>query len=199
MKMSEIITKVKSLAENDQSIVNTDITNWVGDAINRINQAMQCNIPTTGGNTTTLVPAFDVRFHEALVQFSVGRYRESDSDYNGAMYWMNKFETMLNQMQRDMQLNPSTRVDYNVQQITGIASTQVYSLSIPYGSYFDIINVYVNDILKDGSNDYTVSVDNKNITFINVTIAANDKITIIFENNSDLNNPPYEWWGQSGW
>jgi hypothetical protein len=193
MMMSEIITKTKSLAENDQSIASTDITAWVDDAIQRINQAMQCNIATTGGNTSTLVPAFDPRFHECLVNFCVGRYRESDSDYNGAQYWMNKFENMLNLMQRDMVLQPSSRVDYNVQQILATSGTLVYTLTIPSGSYLDIITVYKNDVLVDPSG-YSISGINKNITFSGITFATNDKITIVFENNSDLNNPPYLWW-----
>lgn len=194
MKMSEIIYKVKSLAENDQSIADTDISKWVDDAINRINQTLQCNIATTGGNITTLVPAFDERFHEALVLFSVGRYRESDSDYNGAGYYMNQFTDMLHTMQRDMVISPSSRIDFNVQQIIGLVNTQSYTLSIPSGSYFDIINVYVNDILQNPT-AYTITSDTTNITFNTITINANDKITIVFENNSDLNNPPYQWWG----
>lgn len=193
MMMSEIITRIKSLAENDQSIPNTDITSWVDDAINRINVALQCNIPTTGGNITTLVPAFDPRFHECLVLFGVGRYRESDSDYNSSQYFMNQFESMLNTMQRDMVLQPSTRVDYNVQQIVATTGTLVYTLTIPYGSYFDMFNVYKNDVLVDQLN-YRISLTSKSITFIGITLATNDKITIVFENNSDLNNPPYQWW-----
>lgn len=194
MMMSEIITRIKSLAENDQSISNTDITAWVDDAINRINQAMQANIPTTGGNTTTLVPAFDVRFHESLVLFGVARYRESDSDYNGAMYFNSKFDNMLETMQRDITLLPSVRVDSQVQQIVAPnSSTFTYNLNMDYGSYFDSVSVYKNDILVD-SKYYTISVDKRTITFKGITFATNDKITILFENNSDLNNPPYAWW-----
>lgn len=194
MMMSEIITKVKSLAENDQSIPNTDITSWVDDAIQRINIALQCNIPTTSGNTTTLVPSFDVRYHEALVLFCVGRYRESDSDYNGAIYFNNKFEDMLKVMQRDMVLQPSVRTDYNVQQIVVTnATVLVYTLTIPYGSYFDMISVYKNDVIVDPKY-YTFSIDARTITFKGITLAVSDKITIQFENNSDLNNPPYAWW-----
>jgi hypothetical protein len=73
----------------------------------------------------------------------------------------------------------------------------VYNLDIPYGSYFDEIVVYLNDI-KLLSTDYTIQMDTGTITILK-TLTVNDKITVNFENNSDLNNPPYQWWGQSGW
>jgi hypothetical protein len=199
MMMSEIITKTKSLAENDQSIANADITGWVDDAIGRINQAMKSNIPTTGGNTTTLVPAFDVRFHEALVIFAVAKYRESDSDYQSAQYFLGTFDDMLKIMQRDMTLLPSVRVDNNVQQIVvPNTTTFIFTLVMDYGSYFDNISVYNNDVLVD-EKYYKLDVTNRQITFIAYTFATNDKVTILFENNSDLSNPPYQWWGNSGW
>lgn len=199
MMMSEIITKTKSLAENDQSIANADITGWVDDAIGRINQAMKSNIPTTSGNTTTLVPAFDARFHECLVIFAVAKYRESDSDYQSAQYFLGTFDDMLKIMQRDMTLLPSVRVDNNVQQIVvPNTTTFVFTLVMDYGSYFDNISVYNNDILVDDKY-YKLDVTNRQITFIAYTFAANDKVTILFENNSDLSNPPYQWWAGSGW
>lgn len=194
--MSEIITAVKDLAEQDQSIPNSSITRWCDDAINRINQTLQCNIALTGGNTTTLVPDFDVRFHESLVIFCVARYRESDGDYNAATYFLNTFNDSLRVMQRDMIIKPSQRVDYNVQQIVVTnATTTTYSLTMPTGSYYDIITVYQNDILLDNdlSTKYYINSSNKTITLY-TTLALNDKITVVYENNSDLNNPPYEWW-----
>jgi hypothetical protein len=73
----------------------------------------------------------------------------------------------------------------------------VYNLDIPYGSYFDDIFVYLNDVkLTSG---FTIDSNNGTITFVTVTLTVNDKITVQFENNSDLNSPPYGWWGQSGW
>lgn len=199
MMMSEIIAKVKSLAENDQSIANADITGWVDDAIGRINQAMKSNIPTTAGNTTSLVPAFDVRFHEALVIFAVAKYRESDADFQSAQYFSMQFDDMVRTMQRDMTLLPSVRVDDQIQQIIVTnASVFTYNLIMDYGSYFDYVSVYKNDILVDPLN-YSTSLQKRQITFKGITLAVNDKITILFENNSDLNNPPYQWWGESGW
>jgi len=199
MMMSEIITKVKSLAENDQSIAASDITGWVDDAINRINQALRANFPTTGGNTTTLVPAFDARFHESLVLFAVAKYRESDSDYQAGQYFMNLFDDMCRVMQRDIDIPPRYKVDGTIQQITVTnATTMIYTLKMPYGSYFDDIQVYQNDNLVDPSN-YIINQSLKQITFYNMTFAVNDIITIDYELNSELNAPPYEWWGNSGW
>ena len=199
MQMSEIISKVKSLAENDQSIPNADITGWVDDAINRINQALKTNIPTTGGNTTTLVPSFDTRYHESLVLFAVSKYRESDSDYQAGQYFLSLFDDMVRVMQRDMDINPSVRADANVQQIVITdVNDLIYDLYMPYGSYFDEIKVYQNDTLVKPTY-YTLSLTSNTITFVGLSLSVNDKITIVFELNSDLNAPPYEWWGQSGW
>lgn len=194
MDMSTIFKNTKLQAENDQAIPNTDITTWVDQAIDRINMALQCNIPKTSGQATTYVPAFDERYHESLVLFAVAKYRESDSDYNSANYFMGQFDQMLMTMQRDMKILPSTRVDFNVQQIVITDITDmIYTLDIPFGSYFDNINVYKNDVIVD-SKYYGLSVENKTITFKGLTLVLNDKITIVFENNSDLNAPPYHWW-----
>lgn len=199
MQMSEIFTSVKSLAENDQSIQNSDITIWVDNGINRINQALKTNIPLTTGKPTTYVPEFDIRFHEALVLFAVAKYRESDSDYNSAQYFLQTFSDMVNVMQRDMTISPSMRVDDNVQQIVvANASTLTYNLIMDYGSYFDTLTIYQNDNVVD-SNYYSINMDKRQLTFKGLTLAIGDKITILFENNSDLSNPPYQWWGQTGW
>lgn len=199
MQMSEIFTAVKSLAENDQSIQNSDITIWVDNAINRINQALKTNIPLTSGKPTTYVPEFDIRFHEALVLFAVAKYRESDSDYNSAQYFLQTFNEMVNVMQRDMTISPSMRVDDNVQQIVvANASTLTYNLIMDYGSYFDTLTIYQNDVVVD-SKYYSINMDKRQLTFKGITLTVADKITVLFENNSDLSNPPYQWWGQTGW
>lgn len=199
MQMSEIFAEVKSLAENDLSIQDSQITKWVDQGINRINQLLQCDIPRTIGKPTTYIPEFDERFHECLILFSVGKYRESDSDYNAAQYLMGQFNDMCMQMQRDMVIKPSFRKDFNVQQIIVTdASKLTHYLSMPSGSYFDKVEVYKNDEIVDPGY-YGISFGSRTITFKGVTLTVNDKITVVFENNSDLNNPPYEWWGQSGW
>lgn len=194
MKLVDLFAYVKSLSENDQSILDVDIYRWVDSAIDRINIACKSSIPKTTGQPTTYEPEFDTRFHEALLLFAEARYRESDSDYNASQYFMRTFNEMVSEMQRDMTIKPSMRADNQVQQIVvSNASTMIYTLTMDYGSYFDLMSVYKNDVLVDPK-WYTTSINNKTITFKGVTFAINDKITIVFENNSDLNNPPYGWW-----
>lgn len=197
MNVDEITEAIISLAENDQSIDDVAMNGWISQGINRINVALNSNFPSSLSGTD--VPAFDSRYHESLVIFGVAKYRESDSAYNDAQYFMGQFNDMLTVMQRDMVVAPSYKTDYNYQQIlvTNI-TTLVYNLDIPYGSYFDDINVYLNNIPLVSS-EYTISQPNKTITLKGVTLVLNDKITIKFENNSDLNSPPYLWWGNSGW
>lgn len=192
MTYDEIAEAIVSLAENDQSIDDVAMSTWVSQAINRINVALNVNFPSSISGTN--VPAFDSRYHEALVIFGVAKYRESDSAYNDAQYFMVQFNEMLKTMQRDMEIPPSYKKDYNHQQIVVTnAITFMYNLDIPYGSYFDDITVYLNDKLVDNKN-YAVSMNNKTITFTTVSFVVGDKITIKFENNSDLNAPPYQWW-----
>lgn len=194
MTLDEIISATRTLAENDQSISQNDIVAWVDMAINRINQALQANIPLTKGKPTTYEPEFDPRYHEALVMFAVSKYYEADSAYANAQYFMQQFENMVSLMQRDMEIKPSMRADYNVQQIVVTdPSVSAYTLNMPYGSYFDTVSVYHNDVPVDLKN-YYLNLYNKQIVFTGITLSANDKITIVFENNSDMNNPPYSWW-----
>lgn len=195
MQMTELFAAVKKLAEDDQSIDNGLITDWIDLAINRINQSLQSSIPITKGQPTTYVPAFDPRFHEALVLFAVAKYYEADSSYNNAQYFLGEFNQMVNTMQRDMVLKPSTIVDYNTQQIVVTdAAVFSYSLSMPYGSYFDTIEIFINDVPVDPKY-YSINSATRTLVLIGVALVLNDKITVRFENNSDLNSPPYQWWG----
>jgi hypothetical protein len=196
MKYDEITESIISLAENDQSIDDVAMAGWVRDGINRINAALNTNFPSSLAGSDE--PAFDSRYHEALVIFGVAKYRESDSAYSDAQYFMQQFDNMLQIMQRDMQIPPSYKTDYNYKQIVVTDATIfVYNLDIPYGSYFDDIVVYLNDV-KLASSDYKIQMDTGTITIL-TTLTVNDKITVNFENNSDLNAPPYGWWGNSGW
>jgi hypothetical protein len=107
---------------------------------------------------------------------------------------MNTFNDMLMDMQRDMVKPPSYRKDKNTQQIVVTnVTTMVYNLSMPNGAYFNYITVYKNDVEVDPSN-YTLNGRLKSITFKGLTLTVNDKITVIFEDSGDLNQPPYSWW-----
>lgn len=202
MNMDELKSAVITLAEHDNSIADTDLGVWLNQGIQRINVAMKSNIallPAYGTPPNSTIPAFDVRYHEALVVFAVMKYRESDSDYNGATYMLNKFDEMVHLMQRDMVLLPSSRLDGTVQQIVVASSTIFsYTLVMPFGSYYANLDVYQNDVWIDPIN-YTINQWNKTISFTGITLAVNDKITIDYELDSTTNQPPYTWWGDSGW
>lgn len=194
MQLSEIKTYIKDLAEQDLSITDAQCVRWIDSGIGRMNTTLHTAIPKVTGKPDTYIPEFDEEYHEALVIFANAKYRESDGDFNSATYFMNTFNDMLMSMQRDMTIKPSFRRDYNVQQIVVSNSTVLsYDLSMPYGSYFDKIEVYKNDVLVDPIN-YRITLNTKKITFQGISLTVNDKITVVFENNSDLNNPPYEWW-----
>lgn len=198
MKLSEIIEAIKDGAEQDLSIPDASIIRWVNMGIDRLNTALETNIPTMTAVQTNEEPGFDKRYHEALVMFGVNKYRESDGDYNAAQYFLGQFDAMLVDMQRDMVIPPSLKNDFNHQQIVVTDAAQfVYYLNMPTGSYFDLVVVYLNDA-EQNPTSYKISMSNRTITFVNPLVVG-DKITIKFENNSDLNNPPYQWWGQTGW
>jgi hypothetical protein len=192
MTYDEIVEGIISLAENDQSIDDIAVSRWISNGIDRINTTLNAHFPSSLSGTD--VPAFDERYHECLIIFGVAKYRESDSSYGDADYFMNQFNNLLMSMQRDMEVPPAFRKDRDTQQIVVTdVTTMVYDLGMPYGSYFDYINVYKNNVLLK-STDYRVSSISKQLILINVSLLINDKITIVFENNSDLNAPPYQWW-----
>jgi hypothetical protein len=192
MTYDEIVEAIISLAENDQSIDDIALSGWVSQGINRINTTLNTNFPSSLSGSD--VPAFDERWHECLVIFGVAKYRESDSSYSDAQYFMGQFNDMLMGMQRDMEIPPAFRKDKDVQQIIVTnPTTIVYDLSMPNGSYFDYISVYKNNVFIEPTN-YQISMATKKITFIGISLVPDDKLTIVFENNSDLNAPPYQWW-----
>jgi hypothetical protein len=201
MNLTEIHASVKSLAENDQSIAQADINRWIDAAIQKINQKCQANIPLVGTNLMTYTPEFDIRYHESLVLFSVGRYRESDSDYSGASYFMNQFEDMLREMQRDMYIPYCFRKDYNVQTIVNDEGALTYDLTIADSAYYGVIDVYLasngfwiyEKLLKP--TDYTINQTKKTITFKpTVNLQIDDIISISYEANAAFENPPYGNW-----
>jgi hypothetical protein len=195
MQLSEIRAYVKDLAEQDLSITDAQVDRWVNTAIDRINTALESNIPRiASGAATTYEPEFDSRYHEVLVIFANAKYRESDADFNSAGYFMNTFNDMLMDMQRDMEIPPAFRKDKDVQQIVVTnATTMVYDLSMPYGSYFDYIQVYRNNVPLNTIN-YRITLNTKQITLQGLTLTVGDKITVVFENDSALNQPPHAWW-----
>ena len=194
MTYDEIVDQIIAMAEGDQSIDDVVMSKWISQGIDRINVAMKSNIPTSLSGSQE--PLFDKRFHEAIVLFAVSKYRAADASYNDADYFMNQFEQMVQTMQRDMNISPSLMNDDQHQQIIAVAGTYTYSLTLPDGSYYDVIEVYVNDVLKVYRTDYTINMTTKLLAFTgNTTFVDGDKITVKYENNSDLNNPPYGWWG----
>jgi hypothetical protein len=199
--LSEIYSSVKSLAENDQSIVNSDINRWIDAAISRINQVCQSNIPLAGANAVGYTPQFDERYHDALVLFSVARYRESDSDYIGAGYFMNQFDIMLRDMQRDMYIPYCYKKDYNVQVFTVDTGVLTFNLNIANSAYYGVIDVYlapVGDSLNERLLDpsyYTINQDKKTITFtVTAGLVQDDIISISYEANAAFENAPYGNW-----
>lgn len=201
MNIDAIITETKRLCDDDQSIANADIQSWIDLAINRINQALKVNIPTISALPTTTVPSFDARYHEVLILFCIIKYREGDSDYTAAQYFQQQFNEMLSIMQRDMTIPPSLRMDESIQQIVVTdATVSVYTLTIPYGSYYSNLVVYWNDAIVD-SRYYTIDQYDKTISFdvANIIFVVNDKISIDYELNAITNQPPLDWWGNMGW
>lgn len=202
--MDELKSAVITLAEHDTSIADADLIIWLNQGIQRINTILNSNFPILPNYVVppnSTVPAFDVRYHEALVVFAVGKYREADSDYNSATYMMNQFMETTGLMKRDMAIPPSYQVSDTVQQIVVTDITVLtYNLVMLYGSYFDKIDVYQNNILlTDDGTVYSIDQLNRQITFTNIILAVNDQLTIDFQLNSVLNQPPYEWWTGSGW
>lgn len=198
MTMDEILESVIELAENDQSIDDGSVIRWVNQAINRINTAVECNIPLVS-DIGAVVPAFDERYHESLVLFCVSKYRAADSSYGDADYFMAQFNDMVKDMQRDMVIQPSIRKGDGYQQIiVPIETPYTYTLDIPYGSYFSKLEVFHNDKLLDGS-QYRVNLTSKLLILTGISLVYNDKITVHYESGADLNNPPHQWWGHMGW
>jgi hypothetical protein len=200
MKVDDIIREVKRLSDDDQSILTSDIQDWIDLGINRINQALKCNIATISSLSTSTIPNFDARYHEILVLFAVAKYREGDSDYTAAQYFMGLFADMLKVMERDMPKNPSIRLDDSIIQLVAADTSGIFNVpTLPTNAYFNNIFVYKND--NDISQYCTFNSLSKQmiVDIANAPISVNDKITVDYEINSALDTPPYGFWGQTGW
>lgn len=193
MKVSEIITHVKTLSE-DQSIADATVLTWLNLGINRINLAVNGNIsPVVLAPDNP--PDFDARYHESLVLYGVVKYKESDSAFADAQYFQQQFEIMLTEMQRDLNLRPSQWMDNNIQQIVvASSSVKTYNLVMSEGSQYGTIRVYQNDTeIYDWTTKFTTEPNTITIGGT-ITLAVNDKLTIKWEDHSEFTAPPYEHW-----
>lgn len=201
MKVDDIIREVKRLADDDQSIKTSDIQDWIDLGIDEINQNLKSNIPYISSLATSTIPKFDSRYHSILIKWCVAKYREGDSDYTAAQYFMKQFTDTLDMMQRDMPVPPSLRNDDSIIQLTATSDGQsIYNIpTLPLGSYYGSLKVYQNDSEITDYCTFNSRTKQMVIDTTSVTIKTNDTISIDFEINSELDNPPYTWWARSGW
>lgn len=201
MVVDDIIRIAKRLCDDDQSIQTSDLTDWIDMGIDELNKNLSIQIPhITGLPTNSTSPNFDSRYHNILVDYCIIKYREGDSDYNASGYFLKVFNDKLQQMERDMPKNPSIRTDYDVMQLTPPDTTGVIPTNqLPYGAYFDNIRIYQNDVDITSYCTLDSVAMTLTIDITQLTVAITDKITIVFDNNAEMENPPYSWWANSGW
>lgn len=201
MVVDDIIRIAKRLCDDDQSIQTSDLTDWIDMGIDELNKNLSIQIPhITGLPTNSTSPNFDSRYHNILVDYCIIKYREGDSDYNASGYFLKVFNDKLQQMERDMPKNPSIRTDYDVMQLTPPDTTGVIpTTQLPYGAYFDNIRIYQNDVDITSYCTLDSVAMTLTIDITQLTVAITDKITIVFDNNAEMENPPYSWWANSGW
>lgn len=201
MVVDDIIRIAKRLCDDDQSIQTSDLTDWIDMGIDELNKNLSIQIPHIAGlPTNSTSPNFDSRYHNILVDYCIIKYREGDSDYNASGYFLKVFNDKLQQMERDMPKNPSIRTDYDVMQLTPPDTTGVIPTNqLPYGAYFDNIRIYQNDVDITSYCTLDSVAMTLTIDITQLTVAITDKITIVFDNNAEMENPPYSWWANSGW
>jgi hypothetical protein len=125
--------------------------------------------------------------------YAASRFKQYDGIFSDAQIFMQDFQSMLNDFQATYQIPFMYRDDHITQQFTAPSTTtgtETFTITKPTYSYaYGDLTVYVNNIK---TSNFTVYDDNT----VQVTgLSANDSVTMLWEEHTDIVEPPYSWWG----
>jgi hypothetical protein len=137
---------------------------------------------------------FDSKFHEGPILYAAAMIKAQDSSIREKESFILQFTNLLSEFSENYIVIPRYRDDEISQQFTATAGQTDFTITrSTYSPQYSALRVYVNDIaLPDSA--YSASSDDNTFSLVTPT-AANDAVTALWEQHSDLMDAPIYWPG----
>lgn len=181
---------VEAISRRVDDVVNiNDAVEWLNSGKNHLAMAVNAKFPdlvSTNGNSQFV---FDEMYHEAPVLYACASFKEQDSSLNEVNNFMVKFEQIKQEFVKNYEVPPEYRNDRLSQQFEVINGVNTFTITKDgYNPQFGDLKVYVNNIL---TNNFLLD----GLTFTVSPATDGDKVTAVWEEHTDLIDPPFNWWG----
>lgn len=173
----------------DDVVDAKDAAEWLNSGKNQMAIAVGAKFPDLDSAVLTGTFVFDDQFHEAPVLYAAASFKEQDSALSEVGNFMSKFENLKKEFVRSYVVPPRYRNDRLSQQFIATAGQTSFIVTKEgYDPTVGDAKIYVNDRYVISS----IGVDNELI--LDVATVLGDCVTIVWEEHTDLIDPPYNWW-----
>lgn len=173
----------------DDTVSADDAVEWLNSAKNQMAIAVEANFPNLVASALESSFVFDSKYHEIPVLYACASFKEQESTLSEASNFMAKYENLKKDFVRNYVVPPRYRDDRLSQQFTATAGQTLFTVT--KGNYdppTGDAKVYINDQPVDFETG-----DGKNFTLL-IALLGGEAVTIIWEEHTDLIDPPYNWW-----
>lgn len=187
MTLEELKGFVESIV--DDIVETSDLVRWLNAGQNRMAIDADATFPQlTTDLSSTFV--FDEKYHEVPVLYAAARYKEQDSSLQESRNFMVQFEDAKKTFVAKYEVPFRYRDDPNSQQFVAVGGETGFTITKSSYDYdTSDLQVYVNGIRVK---DVQINED-ASFTLMQVLV-ADDCVTCMWEEHSDLVDAPYSWW-----
>lgn len=179
----------------DDVVITKTAVAWLNAGQNKMAQTVGAKFPQLDAtlSTSSQTFAFDDKWHEIPVLYAAAMFKGADTSLQEKNIFMQQFNDGLKEFVMNWEVLPSLRDDRITQQF--IATDQQTDFTITKNSYDpstgDLV-IYVNDIQTTNFRTDTDPTVKK--FYLNTPSTLSDKVTAVWEEHTDLVDPPYSWW-----
>lgn len=165
---------------------------WVNEALNDLGMAVQAVFPQFefNGQLSSQIPPIPQQFRHILVIYGCARFKEYDGSMQEAQHFMMQYDDLKKKFASSYQVPAQYRDDRLAEQFTATEGQVTFEITkIGYDPQFGDLKIYVNgkkvtDFEIGESNDFTLATP----------CVVGDKVTAVWEEHTDLIEPPFNWW-----
>lgn len=188
MNLGEMLNAINRRV--DDLVPLADAVEWLNSGKNQMAAAVNAKFPDLNSLDTSDTFVFDDVYHEAPVLYACASFKEQDSSLNEVNNFMVKFEQLKQEFVKNYVVPPQYRNDRLVQQFQASGGNQTFTITNEgYAPQFGDLKVYVNNLPV---RDFTTS----EYTFTCPNVTDGDYVTAVWEEHTDLIDPPFNWWSR---
>lgn len=188
MTLQQMINAINSRV--DDAVNTTDAVGWLNAGKNQMAVAIGANFPDLDPNNLDDTFVFDAIYHEAPILYACAKFKEQDSALSEVANFMTQFENLKKEFVGKYTVPPRYRNDRLTQQFIATAGQTDFTITAQnYDPRYGNLSVYVNDVPCD---QFRANSDRTFTVFC--TLNDGDAVTAIWEEHEDYIQPPFEWW-----